>query len=269
MSKKQCPECGASNSALATRCSACDAYLSARKPVPPAAGTSAESARQHDAPASSPSPSPSPSPSRSPIPAPDAVPGLVACTDCGQQISPRAPSCPHCGAPKFASSPSSDGAASSTRHSRPVRSAKPKAAVSSSKMIVGGIIWVVVIVMVSALWNGDHSQPAKADVEQRVSAEPKPKRELTPAEQREKDIKRQFSPLDGSHRNLERLVKNALHDPDSYDHVETRYSDKGDHLMVSLKYRAVNGFGATRLHRAVAKVGLDGSIIQVIDNSPL
>jgi len=48
-----------------------------------------------------------------------------------------------------------------------------------------------------------------------------------------------------------------------------RYSDKGDHLLVSLKYLARNGFGAMRLHAAVAKVGLDGTIITLMGNTQL
>jgi len=139
---------------------------------------------------------------------------------------------------------------------------------------VGVAIWLVIFVVGGYGWmsgvykpSSERSEPEQA--EERVRPEPKPKKVLTPAEQREKDISRQFSAWDGSHRNLEALIQDSLHDPDSYDHVETRYSDKGDHLMVALKYRAVNGFGAKRLYQAIAKVGLDGTIISVIDNSQL
>ncbi|GAB0151077.1 hypothetical protein [Marinobacterium sp. BA1] len=143
---------------------------------------------------------------------------------------------------------------------------------------VGAVIWLVIFVVGGYGWmsgvykdSNERSEPER--VEERASPEPrpepKPKKVLTPAEQRAKDIRRQFSAWDGSHRNLEALIQDSLHDPDSYDHVETRYSDKGDHLMVALKYRAVNGFGAKRLYQAIAKVGLDGTIISVIDNSQL
>lgn len=52
------------------------------------------------------------------------------------------------------------------------------------------------------------------------------------AEQHKKQIEAQFSAWDGSHRGLEKVVKDAMNDPDSYDHVETRYVDKGDYLIV-------------------------------------
>lgn len=44
-------------------------------------------------------------------------------------------------------------------------------------------------------------------------------------EARKKKIESQFSAWDGSHRNLERIIKEAMNDPDSYDHVETVYWD--------------------------------------------
>ena len=39
--------------------------------------------------------------------------------------------------------------------------------------------------------------------------------------ERDKKINEQFSGYDGSHRKFERLIKQAMNDPDSYDHVET------------------------------------------------
>jgi len=52
------------------------------------------------------------------------------------------------------------------------------------------------------------------------------------AAERKKKIEHQFSAWDGSHRNLERLIKKTMNDPDSYDHVETVYWDMGKYLIV-------------------------------------
>lgn len=58
------------------------------------------------------------------------------------------------------------------------------------------------------------------------------KRAVRAAEARERQIKEQFSAWNGAHRNLERVIKESMNDPDSYKHDETRYADMGDHLIV-------------------------------------
>jgi len=91
------------------------------------------------------------------------------------------------------------------------------------------------------------------------------------SEQREKEKRRkeliepQFSAWDGSHRNLTELIKKAMNDPDSYEHVETVYWDKGDYLIVMTKYRGKNAFGGKVLGMIKAKVALNGNIIQIIE----
>ena len=81
---------------------------------------------------------------------------------------------------------------------------------------------------------------------------------LTPKEQRAKDIASQFSGWNGAHRGLEKTVKASLKDPGSYEHIETRYGDKGDHLNVLMKYRAKNGFGGYVVNSLVATCSLAG-----------
>lgn len=227
MGKKQCPECGATNSPMAARCSACSAYLSTGN-------------------TNSTNP-----PSHTKKPAPTA--GLVPCSECGHQVSPKADACPSCGAPQA-------GAAVKAA----TRTAKP-----NSTSVVSAFIWLVAVIFIGSVMFGGDDEAESERTPRLSSDKPRVEKVLTPAEQREKDIKRQFSAWDGSHRNLERLIKKSLHEPDSYEHVETRYSDKGDHLLVSLKYRARNGFGAMRLHGAVAKVALDGTIINLMGNTAL
>jgi len=94
------------------------------------------------------------------------------------------------------------------------------------------------------------------------------------SEQREKEkkekgrkelIEPQFSAWDGSHRKLTELIKKAMNDPDSYEHVETVYWDKGDYLIVMTKYRGNNAFGGKVLGMIKAKVALNGNIIQIIE----
>ena len=87
------------------------------------------------------------------------------------------------------------------------------------------------------------------------------------AEARKKRIELQFSAWDGSHNNLERLVKKAMNDPDSYEHDETVYWDMGDHLVVKATYRGKNAFGGVVRNFVKAKVSLDGDILQILDQT--
>lgn len=90
------------------------------------------------------------------------------------------------------------------------------------------------------------------------------RREKVAAERKEK-IRTQFSAWDGSHRNLERLIKRTMHNPDSYEHVETTYGDRGDHLIVRTVFRGTNAFGGVVRNAVKAKVSLDGQIISIIE----
>ena len=81
--------------------------------------------------------------------------------------------------------------------------------------------------------------------------------------ERNNKILRQFSQWDGSHRNLERLIKDNMNDPSSFDHVETTYADKGKYILVQMRYRGKNAFGATVLNTTTAKVDIDGNILSI------
>lgn len=85
--------------------------------------------------------------------------------------------------------------------------------------------------------------------------------------ERKKKIELQFSPWDGSHRNLERVIKKAMNDPDSYEHAETTYWDRGDYLIVKTTYRGKNSFGGVVKNFVKAKVSLDGQILQILDET--
>jgi len=56
-----------------------------------------------------------------------------------------------------------------------------------------------------------------------------------------------------------------MNDPDSYDHVETVYWDRGDHLVVRTTFRGKNAFGGIVKNSVKAKVSLDGQVLQIIE----
>jgi len=53
------------------------------------------------------------------------------------------------------------------------------------------------------------------------------KRALINSPEHKARINAQFSSWNGSHKNLEKRIKSGMHDPGSYQHVETAYLDRG------------------------------------------
>lgn len=92
--------------------------------------------------------------------------------------------------------------------------------------------------------------------------EPPPK-PLTAAEQHEQKVRAQFSGWDGSHRNLVEMVKRQMNDADSFEHVETRYWDQGDHLSLRMTFRGNNAFGAKVINEVAATSDMDGKILSL------
>jgi hypothetical protein len=84
-------------------------------------------------------------------------------------------------------------------------------------------------------------------------------------ERREDELKKQFSAWDGSHRNLEKLVKQAMNDSDSYEHIETVYWDQGDHLIVRTTFSGKNAYNATVKNVVKAKVSNEGEVLEIIE----
>ncbi|MDA3137373.1 hypothetical protein [Vibrio metschnikovii] len=78
-------------------------------------------------------------------------------------------------------------------------------------------------------------------------------------------IKQQFSSWNGSHRNLVSHIKRQMNDPSSFEHVETVYWDKGNHLIVRTTFRGKNAFGGVVLNSVTAKVSLDGKVLEIIN----
>ena len=97
------------------------------------------------------------------------------------------------------------------------------------------------------------------------SAPPAPK---TKEELRKEEIGKHFSAWDGSHRGLTKVIKESMNDPKSYEHVETVYWDKGDHLVVKTTFRGKNAFGGVVKNWVMAKVDLNGNVIEVLSQGP-
>jgi hypothetical protein len=165
--------------------------------------------------------------------------GLLAlrkCKDCGNDVSTKAKSCPRCGAP--------------------IKQETSAATGCLSLIIIG-----VVIAACAGVFNDKKSPSSNSSPSKSAPIAPK-------VETREEKIEKLFSAWDGSLRSLEKVIKASMNDPDSYKHVETAYSDQGDHLVVKTTFRGKNAFGGVVTNWVKAKVGLDGNVIQVLDQGP-
>ncbi|RKU23683.1 hypothetical protein C6503_02500 [Candidatus Poribacteria bacterium] len=84
----------------------------------------------------------------------------------------------------------------------------------------------------------------------------------------DEDFKLQFSMWNGSHRNTVEYVKERMHNPKSFKHVETRYVDyieKGFRI-IQMKYQGTNLFNAVVTNSIWVKVDLGGNVMEVMKN---
>jgi len=81
-----------------------------------------------------------------------------------------------------------------------------------------------------------------------------------------KRIEKYFHWKDGRHIILTEYVKRNLHDPSTFQHVETRYEKLGPGtLKVWMRYRASNALGALVLNEITAKTDIDsGEVVEII-----
>lgn len=91
--------------------------------------------------------------------------------------------------------------------------------------------WKILIGIVSLFWGG-------LFIAFLLNPEEKTADQIT-----QESIDKNFSPWDGSHLELTKLIKSKLKDPDSYEHIKTTYLVKGDTILVFTNYRARNSFG--------------------------
>lgn len=106
---------------------------------------------------------------------------------------------------------------------------------------------------------GTLNGPAATERDKLLAAKEAEERKLA----RRKEIERQFSTWDGSHRAVEAGIKARMNDPDSYKHVETKYRDKGATLAVVTVFRGKNGFGGVVTSTAVAEVSEAGELLSL------
>ncbi|HUH25500.1 MAG TPA: hypothetical protein VLY87_02645 [Flavobacterium sp.] len=86
----------------------------------------------------------------------------------------------------------------------------------------------------------------------------------TPMTERQIKVEDQFSNWDGSHLGLKTAIKEHLNDPNSFEHIETRFKDNGDFIYVFTTFTAKNGFGGRVKQTVSAKVDFKGNVIEIL-----
>ena len=84
----------------------------------------------------------------------------------------------------------------------------------------------------------------------------------------DEDFKLQFSMWNGSHHKTVAYVKEHMHNPKSFKHVETHYIDYAEkgYRVIQMKYRGTNLFNAVVTNSIWVKVDLHGNVFEVIKN---
>lgn len=148
-------------------------------------------------------------------------------------------------------------------------------------------VWQKILIVIGAFIvigaigsNGNKATPTKVATNKKVTATiqatPTPtlsaeaKKKMEEAKLKadyDKWIESQFSPWDGSHMELVKLLKKNLNDPDSYEHVETKYWDQKDGILIKMTYRAKNAFGGLILQNVTAKADYKTNMINIISQN--
>jgi uncharacterized protein YxeA len=83
-------------------------------------------------------------------------------------------------------------------------------------------------------------------------------------EKAKEEYPKQFSKWDGSNSYLVKALKKAMNDPDSFKHDETRweYGSGYKYIRVHMKYRGKNAYGAYVRGAIIAKIDINGNILE-------
>ena len=82
-------------------------------------------------------------------------------------------------------------------------------------------------------------------------------------EQSSKFEEKCMSSWDGSCIPVVEYVKAHMNDPESFEHVETRYTNKGDYFLIMMSFRGKNAFGGVVLNNIKVRVNSECNVIAV------
>jgi len=161
---------------------------------------------------------------------------LIQCPECKKSISEAASSCPKCG---YVLTPEK------------IAEIKKNQKDLQKKAGIGCLSLIGIIVLISIFSSSENTNT------------PKTKEQL-----HKEQIEKLLSPWDGSCKSLTALIKESMDDPGSYEHVDTKYWDMRDHIVVMTTFRGKNAFGGVVKNWVKAKVDLNGKVIKIIEQGP-
>lgn len=82
-------------------------------------------------------------------------------------------------------------------------------------------------------------------------------------------LHRHFNTLGGVPIKLSQEIRQTLRDPDSFAPNKTQYINRGNHIAVTVEYRAQNTFGTLTREYIEAQIGWDGEVISLSESRPL
>ena len=74
-------------------------------------------------------------------------------------------------------------------------------------------------------------------------------------------IEQGFNSWDGSHKELTKYIKDSMNDPDSYEHIKTRYLTFREYMIVETEFRGKNAYGILVKNKVEAKVSYGGELL--------
>jgi len=86
-----------------------------------------------------------------------------------------------------------------------------------------------------------------------------------PGKARKEKIEKMFNPWNGEHTKLKEMIKANMNDPESYEHIETTFSDLDTVIIVNQKYSGKNAFGGRVQGVVEASVDLSGNVISILE----
>ncbi|GBL46232.1 hypothetical protein SFMTTN_2045 [Sulfuriferula multivorans] len=83
---------------------------------------------------------------------------------------------------------------------------------------------------------------------------------LTPAQARAAQVQHV---LDNAYYQVQAQIQSSMLDPDSFQRVAVDYEDHGSYLLMGVKFRGKNAFGALIFDHAEAVISPDGTVLSV------
>lgn len=79
-------------------------------------------------------------------------------------------------------------------------------------------------------------------------------------------LEKQFDPYTGEHVALRERIKFYMHNPASYKHIQTTYSDLDSFIIVKTQYYGTNAYGGQVKETVEARIDATGENITIVGN---